>query len=222
MNLRSRIVELRRVRASELQGNAENWRRHPEAQRGALSAMLREVGFVGAVIARKLKSGKLEIIDGHLRADIAEDAEIPVLVTDLDETEAKKILATYDPLSAAAEADGAALARLLSSVALPDHADLRKLVADLDFANARAERKKLRAQLEHEVAGMPLRPHEHYDYIVVLASSTHDWNVLCEVLGLQQRKRRGFNSIGVCRAIRAERLLELIPREKTKKRRASR
>lgn len=39
---------------------------------------------------------------GHLRAEVTPDAEVPVMVLDIDETEADKILAT---LAAMAEAD---------------------------------------------------------------------------------------------------------------------
>ena len=61
--------------ASELRKNDRNWRLHPDDQRGALQAMFNDVGFVGAVIARELPDGSLELIDGHLRTDVAGDDE---------------------------------------------------------------------------------------------------------------------------------------------------
>lgn len=204
MSLRDRIVELRRVPAAELTANPENWRMHPESQRGALQAMLSDVGFVGAIIARETDKGELVILDGHLRADVADDEEVPVLVTDLDEDEARKVLLTYDPLSAMAEADKHMLRELMDKTELDDHADLRKFQADMEKATEVKEKPKD----EHEVLGMPLRPHEHYDYLVVLASTTHDWNTLCDRLGLVPEKRKG--GMGTCRAIRAEKLLEAL------------
>lgn len=42
--IRDRIIELVRVRASELVDNPANWRRHPEHQRTALRGVLREIG----------------------------------------------------------------------------------------------------------------------------------------------------------------------------------
>jgi hypothetical protein len=50
-SFRDRIVELRRVRASELKEHPRNWRKHPRRQREALRAMLAEVGFADALIA---------------------------------------------------------------------------------------------------------------------------------------------------------------------------
>ena len=79
MAIQDRIVELRRVPPADLHPHPKNWRRHPKAQQDALRAMLDRVGFVGAVIARETPDG-LMLIDGHLRADLTPDAEIPVLV----------------------------------------------------------------------------------------------------------------------------------------------
>jgi hypothetical protein len=61
-----------------------------------------------------------------------------------------------------------------------------------------------------EVEGMALQPHEHYDYLVVLATTTQEWNVLCERLGLEPQARR-HGRMGTCRAIRASKLLEVVP-----------
>ena len=59
-----------------------------------------------------------------------------------------------------------------------------------------------------DIPGMELQPHEHYDYLVVLATTTHEWNVLCDKLGLSPEKRRG--RMGTCRAIHADRLITKI------------
>jgi hypothetical protein len=69
---------------------------------------------------------------------------------------------------------------------------------------------------EHEVDGMALTPHEHYDYLVVLATTTQEWNVLCERIGLEPEKRRR-GSMGTCRAIRASKLIERITPAPAKK-----
>src|SRR5436309_2432480 len=90
---RDRIVELRRVPASELLPNPKNWRRHPERQRAVLRALLAEVGFADALIARERDDGSLVLIDGHLRQSLRRRGEVPVLVVDLDEEEADKLLA---------------------------------------------------------------------------------------------------------------------------------
>jgi ParB-like chromosome segregation protein Spo0J len=113
MKIRDRIRELRRVRAGQLRPNPKNWRTHPEKQRDALRGVLSEIGYADALLARELDDGSLELIDGHLRAETTPDAEVPVLVLDLSEAEADKLLATLDPLAGMAETDGSMLAELL-------------------------------------------------------------------------------------------------------------
>jgi hypothetical protein len=103
------------VKASELRPNPRNWRRHPTEQAEALRGLLDDVGFAGAVLARETPDG-LELIDGHLRTDLAGDAIIPVLVLDVTEAEADKLLATFDPIGAMATSDAEDLASLLETV----------------------------------------------------------------------------------------------------------
>lgn len=113
MKIASRIVELRNVRAADLKTNPLNWRTHPERQRAAVTEMLEEIGFADALIAREAGDGTLVLIDGHLRAELADDAVVPVLVLDVSEAEAAKLLLTIDPLSAMADLDRAKLDALL-------------------------------------------------------------------------------------------------------------
>lgn len=116
MKIRDRVRELRRVKASELRPHPKNWRTHPAAQQEALRGVLAEIGYAGALLARELDDGSLELIDGHLRADTTPDADVPVLVLDLDEREAAKLLALHDPLTAMAEKNEEVLAGLLDMV----------------------------------------------------------------------------------------------------------
>lgn len=122
MEIRDRIKELRRVRASELIPNPRNWRKHPTAQAQALRAMLLDVGYADALIARELTDGRLELIDGHLRAETTPDAIVPVLVLDVTQEEADKLLLTLDPMAAMAEADNGRLKELLESVRIDNDA----------------------------------------------------------------------------------------------------
>src|SRR5271169_5732193 len=116
MFIRDRIRELRRVPAKELRPNPRNWRLHPPAQQAALRALLAEIGYAGALLARELDDGALELIDGHLRAETTPDMKVPVLVLDVTAEEAEKLLLTLDPLAAMAEANASALTSLLASV----------------------------------------------------------------------------------------------------------
>jgi DNA modification methylase len=129
MKLRDRIKELRRVKASDILPNPANWRTHPKAQQDAMRGILAEVGIADALLVRETEAG-LQLIDGHLRADVAPDSEWPVLVLDVDDKEAAKLLATVDPLAAMAETDPAKLDELLRQIDTDSEA-LQQMLAEL-------------------------------------------------------------------------------------------
>lgn len=116
MHIRDRIKELRRVPAGDLRPNPRNWRLHPQQQQDALRGLLADVGYAGALLARELADGTLMLIDGHLRAETTPDAVVPVLVLDVDEQEADKILLTHDPLAGMATVSDEHLQELLADV----------------------------------------------------------------------------------------------------------
>ena len=127
--IKDRIKSLRRVRVSELQVHPKNWRKHPEGQRRAMSAALSEIGFADALLVRETPDG-LQIIDGHLRADLAKDQKVPVLVLDVDEQEADKLLATFDAITGLAEIDEELLRSLTDGLEF-ETPELDELVAGL-------------------------------------------------------------------------------------------
>lgn len=129
MKIKNRVKELRIVPASELLPNPKNWRTHPKAQQDALRGVLAEVGMADACLARELPDGSLMLIDGHLRAETAADAKVPVLILDVTEAEADKLLATLDPLSSMANSDAVKLDELLRSVDTGSEA-LQQMLAD--------------------------------------------------------------------------------------------
>jgi hypothetical protein len=135
MKIRDRIKELRRVPASQLRPNPRNWRTHNEAQRNALQGVLAEVGYAGALLARELPDGSLELIDGHLRAETTPDMPLPVLVLDVNEEEAKLILATHDPLAGMAGTAAETLDALLADL----HTDSPAVQAMWDELTAAAD-----------------------------------------------------------------------------------
>ena len=128
MNIRDRIKELRRVPAGELVPNPRNWRIHPPAQAAALEGILQEVGYADALLAREREDGRLELIDGHLRAETTPEAVVPVLVLDLNDAEAAALLAVLDPLAAMAKKDAEAFEALAGQIAFENTA-LRELIA---------------------------------------------------------------------------------------------
>jgi DNA modification methylase len=130
MKIRDRIVELRRVPAGELLPHPKNWRSHPPAQQDALRGLLAELGYCDAAIARALPDGRLQLIDGHLRCETTPHMDVPVLVLDVTEAEAEKLLLTLDPLASLAQADGDALRALLATVET-DSAAVQTLLTNL-------------------------------------------------------------------------------------------
>jgi len=138
MQIRDRVKELRRVRASELVPNPRNWRTHPDAQRDALRGVLAEVGYADALLARELPDGRLELVDGHLRAETTPDALVPVLVLDVNEEESLKIMLTHDPLTALAEADAEKLSDLLGDCEM-QNPQVMRMLADLEDSVRQAD-----------------------------------------------------------------------------------
>lgn len=130
MATRNRIQGLEFVRAGDLRPNPKNWRRHSTDQADAMRGVLESIGYAGAVIARRCDDGALELIDGHLRAELDADETLPVLVLDVTAAEADLLLATYDPLSAMADTDEGLLATLLEQVDTDNEA-VAQLLADL-------------------------------------------------------------------------------------------
>ena len=143
MKFRDRIKHLVRVKASDLRAHHKNWRKHPQLQRDAVQGILAELGFAGALLAREREDGTLELVDGHLRAKLARDDMVPVLVLDVSEEEAEKILTTFDPLAEMAETDGTRLDALLADVQTDNEAVATVL-----------EQLAINAQRSHELRGV--------------------------------------------------------------------
>ncbi len=147
---RDRIKGLRRVKASELVDHPGNWRRHPEHQETALKVVLSEVGWAGAVVVRELPNKKLQIIDGHLRKGVGGDEKVPVLVLDVTEEEANKLLVSLDPLAAMAETDSEKLTELLKGLEPQQHefSELISTLADMENIDLGLEEEPLDAEPE--------------------------------------------------------------------------
>lgn len=113
MNIRNRIKEMRIVKPDEVIPNSKNWRTHPQAQRDALRGVLAQVGIAAPVIAYETAEG-LKLIDGHERMTVG--VPFPAIILDVNDAEADVLLATFDPISAMADADADQLDKLLRDV----------------------------------------------------------------------------------------------------------
>ena len=185
--IRDRIKEFRRVKASELLANPRNWRTHPKAQQEALRGILAEVGYAGALLARELPDGTLELIDGHLRVETTPDQQVPVLILDVDQDEANKLLTVLDPLGAMAEANKEALGQLLLE-AQTDDPGLQAMLDDMakeagiDIFGAGAG--------SGEGDGAEDQPVDDSWNLVVVCKDEADQQALCERLTKEGRQCR--------------------------------
>lgn len=212
--IRDRVKELRRVSAADLVPHPKNWRTHPQAQQQAIRGALAEIGYADAILTRELPDGRLQILDWHLRAETTPGETVPVLVLDLSEAEAEKLLATLDPLAAMAEADAVALDALLAEIELKDQY-LRQMVEDLRDDAAKGGGGPAGENDAEEVLldqAIQLRPER--EYVVVLCDpDPAEWEALKTALDLQPVRRGGykagspFDAIGTQRVIRAKDLL---------------
>jgi hypothetical protein len=92
--------------------------------------VLAEIGIANAVLARELPDGSLMLIDGHLRAETLGAETVPVLVLDVDEAEADKLLLTLDPLALLAEKNDEKLRELADLVETENEA-LQQMIDEL-------------------------------------------------------------------------------------------
>lgn len=148
---RDRIVDIVSVPAGELLHNPRNWRTHPEAQRRGLDQILEKVGSVDVLKAVRLPDGRLQLVDGHLRAELRADEEVRVAVLDLTPEEADLVLATFDPVSAMAGADVDVLRGLLDDVRLEVPSDVLERLDTLVHSMDPVEPRQYDTDVEDEV-----------------------------------------------------------------------
>lgn len=156
---RTRIVGHDRVPPSQITANPRNHRRHPQAQRDALAASIREVGFVRSVTVNRTTGN---LVDGHERvwqALAADEPLIDVEYIEVSEAEEKLILATLDKIGELAEVDGDALDALLREIETGDET-LGALLAEM------AEEAGMIPPEADESAGGPQDYAEKYQILI--------------------------------------------------------
>lgn len=155
MQLRDRIIGFRRVVASELLADERNPKIHPDQQKAGLRGILREVGIADVLLARQLPDGRLQLFDGHCRKDLDQRQVWPVVITDLTESEAAKIMATLDPLAAMAEIDADAM-RALQEDFETDDSDLQAMLDELTGAGKEPRADRTLEEIDADT--LPERP----------------------------------------------------------------
>lgn len=125
----NRIIGYGTKAADQFLANPLNYRVHPERQRKAVQASLRELGWIGVVVENKT-TGRL--IDGHERVwqALKNNEPVPYIEVELSEEEEKLALAVFDPITYMAETDSAVLDALLREVNTGEEA-LQELLASM-------------------------------------------------------------------------------------------
>lgn len=111
----NRIIQYGTKAADQFLANPLNYRTHPERQRKAVQASLRELGWIGVVVENRT-TGRL--IDGHERVwqALKNNEQVPYIEVELSEDEEKLALAVFDPITYMAETDASILDELLQGV----------------------------------------------------------------------------------------------------------
>jgi hypothetical protein len=125
---------------------------------------------------------RIQIIDGHLRAEYDPDPGVTVEIVDVNEDEARKLLLTLDPVAALAEIDARAAAELARMVETDSEA-LDHLWSP-QAANDKAAQQALDKNDEPHVA-------EQFLILVTCDSEDHQTQLLAEF------QNRGLN----CKAL---------------------
>jgi hypothetical protein len=163
VEIKDRVKELVRVRPDRLVPCPWNFRVHPDKQREALKGVLGEVGIAGVQLVRELPDGRYMLIDGHLRREEYEKLlgrkKVPVVVLDVTEEEALKLLASHDPLAGMATTDGEALGKLLRQVETSS-APLAALFSELAAGSGALDPASLELDLEDDGSLAPEAPEQ--------------------------------------------------------------
>lgn len=125
----NRIINYGTKPADQFQANPANYRTHPQKQRDAVQASLRELGWIGVVVENR-QTGQL--IDGHERVwqALANNEDVPYIEVDLSPEEERLALAIFDPITYMAETDAEILDALLREVNTGEAA-LQELLAEM-------------------------------------------------------------------------------------------
>ena len=126
---KNRIIGYDTKPADQFTANPLNYRKHPQRQRDAVNASLRELGWISTVV-ENVTTGN--VIDGHERIwqALQRNEDVPYLKVELSEAEERLALAVFDPITNMAETDAAILDDLLREVNTGEAA-LQSLLADL-------------------------------------------------------------------------------------------
>jgi len=183
-----------------------NHRVHSEEQSAVMGSLLERLGYASAIIAYESKEyDGLTIIDGHLRGELLEGETMPVLIVDLDDEEARLLLASFDKVGAMAGSDSEILRELLDGVEVGE--DLELLFTDIDFSDDEEFLETIIADdatPEYEIAP---NLDEGYDYVVIFCRKTTEMAQLSTILDLPTKEYKS-GRVGMCRVLEYKEFFE--------------
>ena len=213
-------LRLEWIEAGSLADNVFNWRRHPQEQLQSIRELLQdpEIGWAGVCLFNE-RTGRL--IDGHARKSVVDPkTPIPVLVGNWSEEAERKILATFDPVSAMAQGDAAAYQALIESVNA-DGLFVRDLIQstmrelDREATDVATGDAAVAGEVPSPaLAAMECQPFEHHDFLMLIFRNDQDLQAACEKLAIKRiaiTYPSGKQKIGLGRVIdgpKAIRMLE--------------
>ena len=158
MGWKSKIVGHGQEPASQLLANPFNHRRHPDKQRKAVAASIREIGFVKSVIVNRTTG---HVIDGHERIMQAlaqgDDTMVDVEYVELSEEKEKLALLILDKTSELATVDNASLEALVGDVQTAEQA-LADLITEMSQEAGLLDGPGAGELVEDEVPEPPVNP----------------------------------------------------------------
>ncbi len=130
---RTRVIGLEFHRAGDLLDHPLQWKIHPDYQRAVVRGILDEIGIADVLLAyhSEQAGGELVKVDGHARGELDPEQVWPVIVLDLTDDEAAKLLALHDRTAAMSATDGELLAVLLEQIEPSEDEAVSQLLSEL-------------------------------------------------------------------------------------------
>ncbi len=198
------------VPAKSLAPHPDNIRLHPGRQVEQVRQLIEQIGWAQAILVYPHGDG-WRILDGHLRANLDPEADVPVLTTDLNEAEADLLLATLDATRDTARFSKDKLQRIVERIGRsiqsnPILEDIQEHIKQHAPPTA-SEDGGLHSKTDAE-RDLELKTGEHYDFLVIQSANRREYRALCEAVGLSVPTYRP--NTPVMRAIHGKELLNLL------------
>lgn len=186
----------------------------------ALKSSIRKFGLVENLVVNKRT---MTVVGGNqrLKACLEEGVtEVPVIFVDLDDLQETLLNITLNNRGLQGEYTEDVLKMIdeIKSGDLEGYDALRLFDVEKELAALEKEivddvPDQTPATMHPGVAGLDLELYEHYDYIVIAATNIQDWNYIVDLFEIQKVRSDRRKAIGLGRAIRADKAIELLKKK---------